>query len=60
MRPLTAVHPVDPNLAADAALELMGRENVDQLPVIANGRLEGIVTRSLLIRQWRLRRQSAA
>ena len=44
----------------DAALELMGRENVEQLPVIANGRLEGIVTRSLLIRHWRLRRGSTA
>ena len=48
---------VPPDLAADAALELMGRENLEELRVIADGRLEGVVTRSFLIRQWQLRRE---
>jgi len=31
------------------ALEMMGRENVNQLPVIVDGRMEGIVTRAHLL-----------
>ncbi|MGE3177830.1 MAG: site-2 protease family protein [Vicinamibacterales bacterium] len=60
MRPLDTVHAVDPDASADLALELMGRNNVNQLPVMSNGHLEGVVTRSYLVHQWQVRRELAA
>jgi Zn-dependent protease/predicted transcriptional regulator len=49
MRSIESLHPVKPDESADAALTLMGRENVNQLPVISEGLLEGVVTRSYLV-----------
>lgn len=31
------------------ALELMGRENIDQLSVVRDGRLEGIISRAHIL-----------
>jgi hypothetical protein len=44
----------DPGIAtpcenAFTALQLMGGENINQLPVVSNGHLEGVVTRSYFV-----------
>jgi len=60
MRPLQSLHPMSPDASAGEALELMGRENINQLPVMTDGHLEGVVTRSYLVHLWRVRRQLTA
>jgi len=49
MRPIDEVHSLPPDVAALKALEMMGREDVNQLPVMENGRLKGIVSRRHLL-----------
>ena len=46
MRPLDEVHTVKPDTPVMDALETMGRDDVNQLPVVENHHLEGIVTRA--------------
>jgi CBS domain-containing protein len=60
MRPLEALHQVTPDTSASAALELMGREHINQLPVVSEGRLQGVVTRSYLMQLWQMRRELMA
>jgi len=60
MRPLQSLHPVSPDVSAGDAVELMGRENINQLPVVADGHLEGVVTRSYLVHLWQVRREMMA
>jgi CBS domain-containing protein len=60
MRPLDQLHSVDPGTGADRVLEIMGREEVNQLPVMSNGRLEGIVSREHVIRMLTTRMEFAA
>ena len=60
MRPLQALHPIEPDASAGDALALMGRENINQLPVVSNGHLEGVVTRSYLVHVWQVRRELMA
>jgi CBS domain-containing protein len=43
--PLGKVHTVSPDTLLSQAWELMVREDVNQLPVIANGRLAGVISR---------------
>jgi Zn-dependent protease/predicted transcriptional regulator len=50
MRPLKELHTIGPGSAVTKALELMGREDLNQLPVVRNGRLEGIISRSHILR----------
>lgn len=45
MRPLEKLRTVGPESPVIEALEVMGRENVNQLPVVSDGRLEGIISR---------------
>jgi len=47
---LTKLHAVRPTANLNDALETMGREDVNQLPVMSNGHLEGIVSRSHILR----------
>jgi Zn-dependent protease len=49
MQPLDRVHFVQPSMPAFAAMEKMSAADVNQLPVMANGHLEGIVSRSQLL-----------
>lgn len=49
MRPVDAIHSLSPEVPALKALEIMGREDVNQLPVVVDGRLEGIVSRGHLL-----------
>ncbi len=46
MRPLNEVHTVTPSTPVMEALETMGRDDVNQLPVVSGNRLEGIVSRA--------------
>src|SRR5215831_2233466 len=50
MIPLTKLHAIKPNANVTKALEIMGGEDVNQLPVISNGHLEGIVSRANILR----------
>jgi CBS domain-containing protein len=46
MRPLDQLRTVTPTTPVAEALEAMGREDVNQLPVVTDGRLEGIISRA--------------
>lgn len=46
MKPLERIHAVSPDTPVMTAIEIMAREDVNQLPVVSNGHLEGIVTRA--------------
>jgi Zn-dependent protease/CBS domain-containing protein len=49
MVPMDRIQWVAPDTPAMKALEIMGRENVAQLPVLSNGTLTGIVSRGHLL-----------
>lgn len=55
MRPLESLHPLEPDVPATEALTVMGREKLKQLPVVAHGHLERVVTRSYLAHVLQLR-----
>jgi Zn-dependent protease/CBS domain-containing protein len=57
MRPLKSLHSIRPDVSAGEALALMARENINQLPVVSNGHLEGVVTRSYLVQLLHMRRE---
>ncbi len=50
MRPVQRIHAVNPQTPLAEALEIMGREDVNQLPVVQDGRLEGILSRGNILR----------
>jgi len=50
MRRLKRLHTVAPRTAVTNALEVMGREDLNQLPVVLNGHLEGIFSRRHILR----------
>lgn len=50
MRPLDRLHTVSPDTPAVKALELMARENLNQVPVVSDGKLQGIFSRRQLLR----------
>ncbi|HJP92879.1 MAG TPA: site-2 protease family protein [Pyrinomonadaceae bacterium] len=49
MRPVEKLHTVKPEASAAEALEIMARDDVNQLPVIRNGHLEGMISRSHIL-----------
>jgi Zn-dependent protease/CBS domain-containing protein len=49
MRPLNRLHTVTPDTPVVDALQAMGREDLNQLPVMSNGRLEGMLSRSRIV-----------
>ena len=49
MRPLDELHIITPDTQVLDALKLMAGNDVNQLPVVANGTLQGIVSRSHLM-----------
>ncbi|HUO25312.1 MAG TPA: site-2 protease family protein [Candidatus Aquilonibacter sp.] len=55
MRAADKVHFVSPDMPAMEALEVMGREDVNQLPVTADGHIEGVVSRAHLFQVIRSR-----
>jgi CBS domain-containing protein len=46
MRPLDQLHTVTPATPVMEALETMGRDDVNQLPVVSGSHLDGIITRA--------------
>ena len=55
MRPLADLHTVDPDTPLSAALETMGSDDVNQLPVVRQGKLAGVISRKHILRMLRLR-----
>ena len=50
MRPLAQLHTLRADTPVAEALEIMGREDVNQLPVTSNGHLEGVISRGHIVR----------
>ena len=50
MRPLDQLPAVDPDTPITEAIEIMDRENANELPVARNGRIEGFITRGGVLR----------
>ena len=55
MQPLDRLHAVRPDTLVTDALETMGREDVNQLPVFTDGRLAGIISRGHILRTLQTR-----
>jgi CBS domain-containing protein len=55
MRPLRELHIIAPDTPVLDALRLMARNDVNQLPVVANGSLQGMVSRSQLMQLLQVR-----
>lgn len=55
MRPLEDLHTVPPETPLKNALEIMGKEDLNQLPVVTNGRLAGILSRAHIVDYLRTR-----
>jgi CBS domain-containing protein len=51
MVPLERLRTVTPEASVTDALEIIGRENVHQLPVVSNGHLEGMISRDQIMNQ---------
>jgi Zn-dependent protease/predicted transcriptional regulator len=49
MRPLEELHTVTPATPVMEALEAMGRDDVNQLPVVSGNHLDGIITRANVV-----------
>lgn len=50
MLPLSQVRTVSPETPALQALQMMGRDDINQLPVVSDGHLEGIFSRTHVVR----------
>jgi CBS domain-containing protein len=57
MRPLDRVHSVSPEMPLTEALEIMGREDVNQLPVVKDGWFQGIISRADIVRVLQARNE---
>jgi Zn-dependent protease/CBS domain-containing protein len=55
MLPLDRLHAVSSDTLVTEALETMGREDVNQLPVVNDGRLAGIISRGHILRTLQTR-----
>ncbi len=55
MRPADQIHFISPDMPALEALETLGREDVNQLPVLANGQIAGVITRAHILEVLRSR-----
>jgi Zn-dependent protease/CBS domain-containing protein len=55
MRPMGTLKTVSPGTSANEAFTTMAREDVNQLPVVDHGRLEGVVTRGQILQLLRSR-----
>jgi len=49
MRPLQGMQAVRPDAPLGNALKVMARENVNQLPVMSNSHLEGVLSRAEVV-----------
>ncbi len=60
MRPLDRIHAVNPDTPLTTAMEIMAREDINQLPVVSNGHVEGIVSRGQVLHLLQARSELAA
>jgi predicted transcriptional regulator len=60
MLPAARLHTVTPETSLKDALEVMATKNLNQLPVLANGRLCGTVTRSQVLQLFQTRAELKA
>jgi Zn-dependent protease/CBS domain-containing protein len=58
--PLDRLRAVSPETPLATALELMARENINQLPVISNGELAGIISRANIVQYMETRQELKA
>jgi Zn-dependent protease len=49
MVPIERLKTVNPEMPVAEALEMLGRADVNQLPVVSNGRLEGVISRDRVL-----------
>ena len=49
MLPLAKLHLVSPETPVSEALEILAREDVNQLPVMYKGQLEGLISRDQVL-----------
>ena len=50
MVPIERLKTVKPEMSVKEALEILGRADINQLPVLSGGRLEGIISRDRILR----------
>jgi predicted transcriptional regulator len=55
MRPLVDLHIITPDTSVLDALKLMAHNDVNQLPVVSNGTLQGMVSRAQIVRLLQVR-----
>lgn len=55
MRSLESLRTVSPETPVAEALEIMGREDLNQLPVVRGGRLEGVISRGHILQLFQSR-----
>jgi CBS domain-containing protein len=55
MRPLKHLRTVTPDTPVIDALQAMGRDDINQLPVMSNGRMEGILSRGRIVQALQAR-----
>lgn len=55
MRPIDQLRTVTPRTPVTDVLETMGREDVNQLPVVSDGKLEGVISRGQVLRYLQTR-----
>ncbi len=60
MRPLEEMRSISPGATLESALELMGRDDLNQLPVISNGHLEGVLSRANVLSYLQTRAELGA
>lgn len=57
MKPLEKLHAIAPETGALEALEMMAREDLNQLPVVVDHHIQGLITRSNIMAALRSRRE---
>jgi len=60
MRPLEEMRSISPGESLMSALDLMSRNDLNQLPVVSNGHLEGVLSRAHVLRYLQTRAQLLA
>ena len=60
MCPLEPMRIVTPDASLTNALLLMGRDDLNQLPVVSNGHLEGVLSRAEILSYLQTRTELAA
>lgn len=55
MRPVADMQTVNPDTPVSEALDLLTREDINQLPVVTNGQLRGMISRDLILRYLMMR-----